>query len=338
MVAPLPFTLLCGCVTLGDRGPGVKLLLLLNFPEPVRNQYRDALAATFPGLEIEMVDHHSKVDAYIEDAEILVTFGAHVADHVLEKGVNLRWIQVLGTGVDGVIDRPALRAGVLVTNLRGLHGRSVSECTLAFMLALARNLPRSLRNQGAGRWERFPVTLLDGATVGILGVGVIAEELAPRCKALGMKVVGISSGKRDLPGFDAMRGKDELLQVAPDLDYLVLLTPYTAETHHIVDARVLAAMKPSAFLVNVARGGIVDEPALIKALGSGAIAGAALDVFAEEPLPAGHPFWTMENVIVTPHMAGFHAGYAAEALPIVEENIRRFMAGDVDHMTNIVKR
>jgi D-2-hydroxyacid dehydrogenase (NADP+) len=316
----------------------VKLLLLLAFPEGVRNQYRDRLAEAFPGLGIEMVDHHSKVDPYIADADILVTFGAHLADHVLDKAASLKWIQALGTGVDGITDSPALRDGVLVTNLRGLHGKSVSEAALTFMLALARNLPRSVRSQAAGRWDRFPVTLLDGATVGILGVGVIAEDLAPRCQALGMRVIGITSATRRLPGFDEMRGKDELLKVVPELDYLVLLTPYTAQTRHLVDVRVLAAMKPSAFLVNLARGGVVDEPALVQALRSGAIAGAALDVFAEEPLPAGHPFYSMENVIVTPHMAGFHAGYAAEALPLVEANIRHFLAGDLDQMTNVVRR
>jgi D-2-hydroxyacid dehydrogenase (NADP+) len=316
----------------------VKLLILLNFPERVRNEYRDRLASSFPELEISMVDHHSKVDPNIAEAEILITFGAHMDDRVLEKGVNLRWIQALGTGVDGITDRPGLRDGVLVTNLRGLHGKSVSESALAFMLALARNLPRSVRSQAAGRWDRFPVTLLNGATVGILGVGVIAEDLAPRCKALGMKVIGLTSTKRQLPGFDEIRGKDELLQVVPELDYLVLLTPYTSQTDGMVNASVLAAMKPSAFLINVARGGIVDETALVEALRSGAIAGAALDVFAEEPLPAGHPLYTMENVIVTPHMAGFHTGYAAEALPIVEANIRHFLAGDLDHMINVVKR
>ncbi len=316
----------------------MKLLILLNFPERVRNEYRDRLASSFPELEISMVDHHSKVDPNIAEAEILITFGAHMDDRVLEKGVNLRWIQALGTGVDGITDRPGLRDGVLVTNLRGLHGKSVSESALAFMLALARNLPRSVRSQAAGRWDRFPVTLLNGATVGILGVGVIAEDLAPRCKALGMKVIGLTSTKRQLPGFDEIRGKDELLQVVPELDYLVLLTPYTSQTDGMVNASVLAAMKPSAFLVNVARGGIVDETALVEALRSGAIAGAALDVFAEEPLPAGHPLYTMENVIVTPHMAGFHTGYAAEALPIVEANIRHFLAGDLDHMINVVKR
>ena len=316
----------------------MKLLFLLTFPEAVRNQYRDRIAAEFPELTVDIVDHHSKVDPYIGSADILMTFGAQLADHVLEKATNLKWIQALGTGVDGITDRPALGAGVLVTNLRGLHGASVSEAALAAMLALARNLPRAVRSQVAGRWDRFPVTLLKGATVGILGVGAIAEELAPRCAALGMKVVGISASKREVPGFVAMRGRDELLAVVPELDFLVLLTPYTPETRGIVNARVLAAMKRSAFLVNVARGGIVDEPALIEALRGGTIAGAGLDVFAEEPLPEGHPFYSMENVIVTPHMAGFHAGYPAEALPVVEENIRHFLAGDLDQMLNVVRR
>ncbi|MGH7763635.1 MAG: D-2-hydroxyacid dehydrogenase [Candidatus Dormibacteraceae bacterium] len=316
----------------------MKLLLVLAFPEAVRNQYRDGLAAAFPELEIEMVDHHSRVDPYIEDAEILVTFGAHINDRVLERASHLRWIQALGTGVDGIVDRPALREGVIVTNLRGLHGKSVSEAALAFMLALARNLPRAVRSQSAGQWDRFQVTILAGATVGILGVGVIAEELAPRCKALGMKVVGITSAKRHLSGFDEMRGKDDLLSAVRDLDYLVVLTPYTRESHHIIDARVLAAMKRSAYLVNLARGGVVDEQALIDALRSNVIAGAALDVFAEEPLPPGHPFYSMQTVIITPHMAGFHVGYAKDALPIVEENIRRFIANDFDHMLNVVRR
>ncbi len=316
----------------------MNLLFLLTFPEAVRNQYRDRIAAEFPGLTVDIVDHHSKVDPYIGSADILMTFGAQLADHVLEKATNLKWIQALGTGVDGITDRPALRAGVLVTNLRGLHGASVSEAALASMLALARNLPRAVRSQVAGRWDRFPVTLLKGAKVGILGVGAIAEELAPRCSALGMNVIGITSAKREVSGFAAMRGRDELLAVVPDLDFLVLLTPFTPQTRGIVNARVLAAMKRSAFLVNVARGGIVDEPALIEALREGTIAGAGLDVFAEEPLPEGHPFYSMENVIVTPHMAGFHAGYPAEALPVVEENIRHFLAGDLDQMLNVVRR
>jgi phosphoglycerate dehydrogenase-like enzyme len=316
----------------------VKLLILLTFPEPIRNLYRDGLTEAFPQLQIDVVDHHSKVDPYIGEADILMTFGAQIADHVLEKAINLKWIQALGTGVDGIVDSPALRDGVIVTNLRGLHGASVSESVLAAMLALSRNLPRAMRSQDAGRWDRFPVSLVKGKTVGILGVGVIATELAPRCRALGMTVIGITSAPRGVAGFDRMVGRDELLDVAGELDHLVLLAPYTAETHGIVGARVFERMKRSAFLVNVARGGLVDEAALVEALKAGRIAGAALDVFSEEPLPEGHPLWSMPNVLITPHMAGFHVGYPAEAIPIVNENIRHFLAGDVDGMINVVRR
>ena len=316
----------------------MKMLILLTFPEPIRNVYRDGLAEAFPKLKIDLVDHHSKVDTYISEANILMTFGAHMADHVLEKATNLKWIQALGTGVDGIVDSPALRDGVIVTNLRGLHGASVSESVLTAMLALSRNLPRAVRSQDAGRWDRFPVNLVKGKTVGILGVGVIATELAPRCQALGMKVIGITSSPRSVPGFDQMVSRDELLEVAGELDHLVLLIPYTSETGGIVGSAVLKRMKRSAFLINVARGQVVDQPALVEALQAGQIAGAALDVFAEEPLPDGHPLWKMPHVIITPHMAGFHAGYPDEALPIVIENVRHFLAGDIDGMINVVRR
>jgi phosphoglycerate dehydrogenase-like enzyme len=314
------------------------VLILLAFPEAIRVQYLDRLRATFPDVTVDLVEHHSKVGPYIADADVLITFGAHMADHVLDEAVKLRWVQALGTGVDGIADSPALREGVVVSNLHGLHGPAVSECVLAAMLSLARDLRRSWANQARAAWQRFPVQLLDGKTVGILGVGAIAEELAPKCAALGMRVVGISSAQREVAGFERMWPREQLAEAAAEVDHLVLLTPYTAETHGIISAAVLEAMKPTSFLINVARGGVVDEPALIAALRDGGIAGAALDVFSEEPLPAGHPFWTMENVLITPHTAGFHAGYADDALPIVEENLRWFLAGDIAHIANVVRR
>jgi D-2-hydroxyacid dehydrogenase (NADP+) len=314
----------------------VNVLLLLALPEPVRAAYLVRLRRAFPDVAFNLAEHHSKVDPYIADADVLITFGAHMADRVLEQGVNLRWIQALGTGVDGIADSPALRSGVIVTNLRGLHGPAVSESVLASMLALARDLPRSLANQQRAQWQRFPVRLLQGKTVGILGIGAIAEELAPRCGALGMRAVGVSSAPRPVPGFERIDAVGELEHVAGEVDYLVLLTPYTAATHGIVSAQVLGAMRPSSFLINVARGGIVDEPALITALEQHRIAGAALDVFTEEPLPPDHPFWRLDNVILTPHIAGFHVGYIDDALPIVEENLRHFITGSADMMRNVV--
>lgn len=315
----------------------VRILILLALPEAIRNQYRDRLRETFPDAVIDLAGNHTQIGPYIGDADVLITFGAHMAHHVLEEGVKLRWVQALGTGVDGIVDSPALRDGVIVTNLHGLHGAAVSECILASMLALARDLKRSMVNQARATWQRFPVQLLEGKTVGVLGVGVIAEELAPKCVALGMRVVGISSAERSVPGFDVIYSRERLGEAAALVDFLVLLTPYTAETHGIVDARVLGAMKPGSFLINVARGGVVDEPALIDALNSHRIAGAALDVFSQEPLPAEHALWGMDNVLITSHTAGFHVGYAEQALPIVEENLRRFIAGDTDNLVNIVR-
>ncbi len=314
-----------------------RVLVLLAFPEAIGAHYRDRLRAVFPEVTVDLVDHHSKVRPYIADADVLITFGAHMADHVLDEAVKLRWVQALGTGVDGIVDSPALRAEVIVTNLHGLHGPAVSECVLAAMLALARDLHRSWANQKRSLWHRFPVTLLKGTTVGILGVGAIAEELAPKCVALGMRVVGISSTPREVAGFERVWAREQLEEAVADVDHLVLLTPYTPETRGIVNTAVLDAMKPSSFLINVARGGVVDEAALVAALRAGGLAGAALDVFGEEPLPDDHPFWTMENVLITPHTAGFHTGYADDALPIVEENLSRFLAGDIEHLVNVVR-
>jgi len=316
----------------------IRLLILLTLPEKIRMQYYRGLREAFPEMSIDLVDHHSKVDPYIGSADILLTFGAHMADHVLEKGKKLKWIQALGTGVDGIVDRPPFREGVLVTNMHGLHGDSVPEAAVMLMFALARDLPRAMRNRDARKWERYPSQLLKGKTVGIFGVGAIARSLAPKCKSFGMRVVGITSSVRSMEGFDRMVHRDEIGTAVRELDFLVLLTPYTAETRGIVGEKVIGAMKPSAFLVNLARGGIVDEDALVSALREGRLAGAALDVFATEPLPEDHPLWSMDNVIVTPHLGGFHDQYAEEALPTVVENFRKFLAGELDNMKNVVKR
>ena len=314
------------------------VLIVLTLPEPVRMQYFNHIKEHFPEVKLDMVDHHSKVDPYIGAAEVLITFGPHVANHVFEKAKNLKWVQALGTGVDGIADQPGLRREVLLTNMQGFHGAPVSEAALLAMLSLARDLPRSLRQQAKRKWDRFPVKLLKGKTVGIFGVGTIAAELAPKCKALGMKVVGISSARRAVPGFDAMHGREELEQAVKDCDYFVLLTPLTPETKNIVDAKIFAAMKPSSFFINLARGGVVDEDALAQALKDGKLAGAALDVFAKEPLPEHSPFWDMENVIITQHQGGFFDGYPRFAIPVIEENLRKYLTGDLKGMINVVKR
>jgi len=315
-----------------------RLLILLTLPPQVREQYRSRLAARFPELGIDVVDHHSKAAPFIREADALLTFGPHMKDEVLHGADKLKWVQALGTGVDNLIDLPSLRQDVILTNIRGIHGAPVSEAALMMMLALARDFALSLRNQDRQIWDRWPARLLDGKTVGIFGVGLIAEVLAPKCKALGMTVVGFTSAKRDLPGFDRMHSRGELVDQAPTLDFLVLLAPYADEIRNLIDHKVFAAMKPTSYLVNLARGGIVDEDALLIALERGEIAGAALDVFQEEPLPRGHPLWSAKNVLITAHLGGFSDVYAQRALPTVEHNMACFLKGEYDRMINVVKR
>ena len=314
-----------------------RALILLTLPEDIRVQYRDRLRAAFPGIDVTLVDHHSKATPLMPEVDVLITFGPMMVDAVVANAKRLRWIQALGTGVDNLIDLPSLPKGVALTSTHGIHGAPLSEAAFGAMLQLSRRLHRAVRSQDKRIWDRWPNTLLHGKTVGILGVGAIAEELSPRCKAFGMKVVGISSSPRAVAGFDEMRPRDPLSEVVGDLDYFVLLTPLTAATRGIVGAQVLAALKPTSFLINLARGGVVDEDALLVCLRERRIAGAAIDVFVEEPLPPTSPFWALDNAVLTAHLGGFCDVYVDRAMPIIEANMRCFLDGRIADMTNLVQ-
>jgi phosphoglycerate dehydrogenase-like enzyme len=314
-----------------------KMLMLLTLPEDVRAQYGAALAPKFPELDIHTADHHSRVAPHIMEADILLTFAPMMVDAVLAQAPNLRWIHALGTGVDGITMLPSLRDDVVLTSTRGIHGVPMTEMAFMLMLALCRELPRSLRAQADGRWERWPARLLENKTVGIVGVGLIAEVLAPRLKVFGMEVIGVSRSGRAVPGIDRMVRREDLARVAGEIDFLIALVPYEDDTRNLIGAEVLRAMKPTAYLVNIARGGVVDEDALLEALRQGGIAGAAIDTFVDEPLPPDHPFWRLDNVIVTPHLGGFNDAYVGQALPQLETNLRFFLDGTPEKMINVVE-
>lgn len=267
--------------------------------------------------------------------DILFTFGQFVNDRIFEPAAAPRWVQSLGTGVDGLADRIGAGSTVL-TNARGVHAACVSETAMALMLALARDIPGLVNAQREGRWVTGPANLLCGKTVGILGVGIIAEALARRCKAFDMRVEGVS-GREDVPGFDRMHRYEDLVTAVAGFDYLVLLAPLSDRTRNIIDARVLSGMKDGSFLVNVARGGLVDEQALLLALAGGKPAAAALDVFAVEPLAPGSPFWSAPNVLISPHAAGQHHDYASHVMPIVSHNYAAWRDGRIADMVNLVE-
>jgi phosphoglycerate dehydrogenase-like enzyme len=314
------------------------LLILTEIQESIRARYKQMLLERFPQLTINVVGHHSLVEPYIADTDILLCFSPPMADHVVRDATKLKWIQALGTGVDNIIDLPSLGKEVLVTNVRGIHGAPVSEAAIAYMLSLARDMPASVHAQDRSEWRRHPSQLLAKKTVGILGVGLIAEYLAPICKALDMTVIGFTGTPRASKGFDRMVARDKLLEIAPELDILVVLLPLSEASRNIVGRAVFKAMKKSGFLLNLARGGVVDEPALIKALDAGEIAGAALDVFSQEPLPPENPLWKTKNVQIFSHLGGYSQGYEERAMPTIAHNMACYLDGRPKYMVNIVRK
>jgi len=298
--------------------------------------YAAALRREFPSLEVLPTSSRGEAIALAPRATAVVAKAQDVLAEIVAAMPALDWVQALTTGIDP-INALKLPASVMVTSTRGMHAPQMAELTFLLMLSLSRGAPKIFANQARAEWKRWEQRLLLDKTVVIVGVGSISEELARRCRAFGLKVIGISS-RTSAEGFDELHPRERLNEVAARADFLVLLVPYAPDTHHLVNAAVLGAMKPSAFLVNVARGNVVDELALIETLRARRIAGAGLDVFATEPLPATSPLWGLDNVIVTPHLGGLSDIYAQQALPYLLHNVRAYLAGDPAAMQNRVGR
>jgi phosphoglycerate dehydrogenase-like enzyme len=270
------------------------------------------------------------------EADVIMAAGHGFNDERLRRAGRLQWIHAMTTGFDAIVGSRTLRPDVILTTTRGIHGPQTSEMAFMYMLTLARNFLRMHDNQKRHVWRRWTQVRLYGKTVVITGLGQIAEALAPRCKAFGMTVLGVTRTPRPVDGYDRMYGYHELEHVAALADFLVVLTPYSPETDNLIDARVLAAMKRSAFLVNLARGGLCDEDALLDALRAKRIAGAGLDVFRTEPLPPGSPFWDLDNVLISAHCSGSSDDNLALTWPIIETNMACFLAGRRSEMLNLV--
>ena len=303
--------------------------------DPRANEYKKALLPKFPDVSIHSAQKEEEVGDFIEKADILLVI--RISNELIKKASKIKWIQALTTGVDYIINLPSLKKEVIVTSTRGMHGPQVSEMAFLLMLALNRKFAEVVRNQDKAIWERWPGRLLWKKKVAILGVGVIGEEIARKCKAFGMEVFGIDIVRRKVESIDTFYGPEDIVNVAREVDYFIIVAPFTPQTEKMVDSKVLSAMKPTAFLLNLGRGEVVDEGALINVLKSGKIAGAGLDTYCEEPLPESHPFWGMKNVIVSPHVAGMSDIYVEQALSIFEENLRRFLKGERRNLINVME-
>ena len=272
----------------------------------------------------------------IGGVEVIMGLGHHIPAALIAKAKALKWVQALTTGTDSLTAPGVLPPHVLLTSTRGIHGPQMSELAFLNMIALARDLRKMQRNQAEGKWEQWGQPILEGKTIVIVGLGLLAEHLAERCKLFGMNVIGVSSGRAKAPHFDEVHPRSELAKLAGRADFLMLLVPYSKETHHLINRNVLAAMKPTAFLINLARGGVLDESALIEHLQAGKIAGAGIDIFSTMPLPPDNPLWRMPNVIITPNIGGRSDRFVEQTMSVLEPNLAAFIDGRLKDLRNLV--
>jgi D-3-phosphoglycerate dehydrogenase / 2-oxoglutarate reductase len=303
-----------------------------------------------PGIQLLERDFEVDVRLGLSPEELLETVGDYdglivrsatkVTAEVIDRADNLKAIGRAGIGVDNIDIEAATKRGVIVANAPESNTVAAAEHTLGLMLAAARRIPAADSSLRDGEWKRsaFKGVEVSGKTLGLIGLGHVGVIVARGALGMGMRVLAydpyVSEDRMRSMNVERAGSADEVFEQS---DFVSLHVPRTPQTMGLVNEESLSSMKPTAYLINVARGGIVDETALYNALKEGTIAGAALDVFAEEPLPSSHPFWGLKNVIITTHQGGFCDVYPDLALPTVETNMRCFLAGKTEEMINVVE-
>lgn len=277
-------------------------------------------------------------DAHLAEAEII--YGPGPPKNVIARASKLRWIQTTGAGVDDFLDSDIIESSVIVTNASGgKYAISVAECVLEMMLMFVKKMPLDFQLKQERKWKTFSLTVLHSKTVGIVGLGSIGRRVARLSKVFGMRVLATRRSTRSTTrtrNVDILFSQDQLPQLLSDSDFVVLALPLTPETNNLIGEEQLLTMKPTAYLINIGRGNIVDEAALTRALEENRIAGAGLDVFVTEPLPVESRLWELPNVILSPHVAGEIEDYDLPATRLFADNLRRYLNGK--RLRNVVDK
>lgn len=287
----------------------------------------------WPGMKVVHLPSYEHVSDELPDTDILV--GYSLRRDQFARAKKLKWIHSTAAGV-GQLMYPELRQGnVVVTNASGIHAVPMSEHILGMIIAMTRRFPDAMRYQAQGRWAQQQVwdgpphpRELQGQVLLIVGFGSTGRELARRIQPLGMKIWGVTrSGRGDAQLVERILSATELVNALPQADFIVLAAPETPETRRMIGAREFALMKPSAYLINVARGTLVDEEALAAALRTRTIAGAAIDVAEEEPLPSESPLWKLDNIFITPHVSAASDRMWERQMQLLMDNLERWFSG-----------
>jgi phosphoglycerate dehydrogenase-like enzyme len=294
--------------------------------------FAERLRKEFAPLEVVRLASYEGAEKEIRDAEVVITWSLRPEQIALAR--KLRWIHSPAAAVHQLLFPELVGRDIIITNGRDVHGPVVAEHVIAMILALAKKLPQASRfqqRQAWGQeelWNSYPHPReVAGATLGLVGLGTIGGSAARHASGLGMRVIAVREHpeKASPEGVEQVFASSQLDTLLAQSDYVVLAAPVTSATHNLIDAAGLAKMKPDACLINVGRGQLVDEAALIQALRDHKIGGAALDVFVEEPLPSSSPLWNFENVLITPHTAGLTEKQWERQYAVVAENLRRYL-------------
>ncbi len=287
---------------------------------PVRKEQREQVRSILSNAEFLGVKDFSQVD---QDVEVLVSFGQDITEETLFHFPKLRWIQVMSAGIDHLPLQAMAGRGIVLTNARGAHQIQMSEHILWSILTIMRQGQISIHHQERKVWDpEVRIEELYGKTVCIVGAGSIGEAVAKKCRAFGMTVWGISHSVKNHQAYDRIGMINDLRAFLSMSDVVIVIVPLTSETFGMFNRELINQMKTGSYLINVARGAVVDETALVEALKTGKIRAAALDVFAQEPLSESSPFWEMGNVLLTPHIAGRSPHYVARTFEIFTKNLK----------------
>jgi len=304
--------------------PPTAVLLWTDNPAPYRDAIQEAGLADRVDVQA-LARKFRPTDTLLATTEVLMAFGAPAG--LLPAMPRLRWVQALTAGVEGWLALPDLPAGITLTCARGTHRESMPENILGALFHVAKPYAVAAENQKQRRWVPTMAQPLGGKTLGILGLGAIGQEVARLASALGLRVIGTRRHAQPMEHVAQVLPPERTPEVLSQADFLLLLLPATPQTNQLINAERLAMMKPGSWLLNFGRGHLIDDDALIDAVSQQRIAGAVLDVFRQEPLPAEHPFWSTPGIVVLPHIGGPHPQRDAIVARLFAENLRRYLDG-----------
>lgn len=317
----------------------MKLIL----PEQIANNIQAEIAGSQFSQDFQLVrsDDLGNIDGDATDAEVFLNWfylKKPTLHRILEVAPNLRWQHTPSAGVNHILTPEFLQRDIILTNGAGVHAIPIAEFVLAFILNHAKKLPKLQAFQANRYWkkEEFDLPELMDSTLLIVGAGGIGQAIAQRANAFGMRVWGSRRHPEPLPHFEKIVSATEWRSLLPGADYVVIATPLTSETKGMVDADAFRAMRSTAYLINIARGAIVDETALAIALQEGWIAGAGLDTVCTEPLPPDSPLWTLPNAFITPHCSGFSPKAVERSITLFLDNLQRYCNGQ--SLRNVVNQ